>query len=186
MRESEMVLLEECWPGSKDGMLSLRIQPELLESLKRKAEESEQEFPEFIRGCLAFHVLPDALREMAAEGILDEENKDSLRQLQDYCESILQACRGVETIKRHTTGLKRLSEQMEREVGLRVNTAVDRVFNEMRADIERRESERQAKRKARRLAGIEGPEHQEIRLNESELECLTPSQRRQRQLLGLE
>lgn len=186
MRESEMVLLEECWPGSKDSLFSLRIQPELLESLKRKAQESEQEFPEFIRGCLAFHVLPDALREMAEEGPLDEEDKDSLQQLQDYCGSILQACRGVDGIKRHATELKRLSEKMEREIGLRVNNAVDRVLNEMRADIERQRAERKARSKARRLAGIEGPEHQELCLNESELQSLTPSQRRQRQLLELE
>ena len=164
MRESEMVLLEECWPGSKDSLLSLRIQPELLEALRNRARESEQEFPEFIRGCLAFHVLPDALREMAEEGILDEENRGSLQQLKGYCESILRACDGVETIKQHATGLKRLSEQMEREVGLQVNTAVDRVLNEMRADIERREAERRVKSKARKLAGIEGPEHHEIKL----------------------
>ena len=184
MRESEMVLLEECWPGSKDGLLSIRIQAELLEGLKWKAQQSGQEFPQFIRGCLGFHILPDVLREMAEEGILDEENRGSLQQLKGYCESILRACDGVETIKQHATGLKRLSEQMEREVGLRVNTAVDRVLNEMRADIERREAERQAKRKVRRLAGIEGPEHHEINLTEDEKAALTPEQKRQRRLLG--
>jgi len=182
----EALICEDFFEGEegKNVLLSVKAPAALVEALKRKAEESGQEFPGFIRSALAFHVLPDALREMASEGPLDEDDKNALQEVQEYCQSILEMCEGVETIKRHALGLKKLSKEMEALVESKISKKLDKTLVEMRNDLERHEAERARKTKLRKLAGLESP-GDPIQLSEAEKSNLTASQRRSRLIAGM-
>jgi hypothetical protein len=187
MREDTALLLcEDFFKNRKDVLLSVRLPRELVETLESLAVENDQPFADYIRSCLCFFGLPSLLKEMASEGPLDEEDKSILQTVKDYCQTILDSCEGVGLIRERVLEVRALGEETESLVSRKVTEKLNRAVTEMKCELDRKEAERQAKGKARKLAGIEGPEHQEIRLNESELEGLTPSQRRQRQLLGLE
>lgn len=185
MRETtDMLVCEDFFPDKKDVLLSIKIQRDLYEALKRKSGENDDlEFPDFIRSALAFHVLPDVLQEMAVEGPLDQEGKNSLQQLQEYCESILQACRGVETIKKRARELKMLSSEMEALVESKTTEAVNRSLAEMKSEFEANEQRRQEQRKQKRAAGLLEP-GPPLELTEDQKANLTESQRKQRRSLG--
>lgn len=187
MRETtDMLICEDFFENKKDVLLSVRLPRDLCQTLENLAIENDQPFADYIRSCLCFHALPSVLKEMASESPLDDEDKSILQTVKDYCQTVLDSCEGVGLIRERVLEVRALGEEIEGLVSRKVTEKLNRAVTEMKGELDRRETERQYQKRMRKAAGIEAPEHQEIRLTESEKSRLPEGQKKQRRFLGLD